>query len=95
MTHDWGARLTPGGYHAMPIKKPDVGTRWNGPTNTANDGWVDGKSIVATDPTNGNLQLEVRVGDDAASAQRRLDAICNILPYVSTRAKGRGRQGTG
>ena len=39
---DWAARLDERGYHQVAISRPDTTWRWEGPTETAEDGFIDG-----------------------------------------------------
>jgi len=59
---DWAARLDDRGYHQVPISRPDTTWRWDGPTETAEDGFIDGHAIVLS---NGDTEFKVKVGDVA------------------------------
>ena len=62
MATDWAARLTPRGYHAVSVRRPDTAARSDGPTRVADDGWIEGDAIVAYDPADESCQLHLRIG---------------------------------
>ena len=61
MPTTWAARLTPRGYHAVSVKRPDTAARWAGPTRVANDGWKEGDAIVAYDPDDESCELHLHI----------------------------------
>ena len=65
MLYNHAERLTRKGYHAISISRPDTETKWNGPTRVAEDGWIEGDSIIAYDPgdTEGQYNLTLNKGD--------------------------------
>ena len=62
----WSARLDAKGYHLTSIKRGDTAAKWNcEPTEPDDEGFRDGDCIIAYDPTNPEVALELRVGDVA------------------------------
>ena len=59
----WETRLDGRGYHATSVKRVDTAARWQGATRTAEDGFVDGDTLVAFDPDDESKQLLVAKGD--------------------------------
>ena len=62
----WTARLDARGYHKLSVTRPDLSTRWDGPTTSSEEGgriWVDGEAVVVFDPKDKEAELRLCKGD--------------------------------
>ena len=67
----WETRLDGRGYHATSVKRVDTAARWQGATRTAEDGFVDGDTLVAFDPDESKQLLVAKGAAVYLSGARR------------------------